>query len=111
VKHSLYPLTPREIGGFLLVNHNLGCTQLVMSNTQTIEVVTYQDDAIKLRQAIGVMVPTLLRVLLQLLPADAKIDRESTHAVLDRVNKAMEETEHLAEYHTRECVMRRGIPS
>jgi hypothetical protein len=43
----------------------------------------------ELEEAIGFMTPTLLRVLLEILPQDAKIDLESTRAVLDRINKAM----------------------
>ncbi len=47
------------------------------------------DRVIELERAIGVCVPTCLRVLLKLLPEDATTDREITQKTLDRVNRAM----------------------
>lgn len=43
----------------------------------------------KLEAAVGVMVPTCLRSLLQILPPDADVDRQLTQGVLDRVNEVM----------------------
>lgn len=49
-----------------------------------------------LREAIGVMVPTCLRVLLEVLPEDADVDRKAASDVLARVERAMEATAHAA---------------
>mgnify|MGYP003473535495 FL=1 len=51
-------------------------------------------DVRNLRSAIGTMVPSCLRVLLRLLPAENEIDRQMTEAVLKRVEAAMDATEH-----------------
>lgn len=50
-------------------------------------------DARNLRSAIGTMVPSICRVLLKLLPADAEVDRQMTEAVLKRIETAMTATE------------------
>lgn len=47
----------------------------------------------QLRSAIGIMVPSCLRVLLKLLPAENEVDRQMTETVLKRVETAMTATE------------------
>jgi hypothetical protein len=47
-----------------------------------------------LRRAIGVCVPSCLRVLLTLLPADAEVDRDVVTKTLARVDAAMASVDH-----------------
>ena len=60
---------------------------------QRSQIDTLAKQVAKLRKAIGVSVPTCLRVLLTQLPADAEADREIAEKVLSRVNAAMDETD------------------
>lgn len=66
-----------------------GTSHYVPINDAATECVIQHERVKELEEAIGVMAPTSLRVLLQSLPPDADLDREVTWKVLKRLNDAM----------------------